>query len=65
MERFYLCHGISSFPFLLLARRKHQVEIVAHILIQICQGVLVAAEIQIDSVQVVIVSINVVVDVKH
>lgn len=50
--------------FLLFARRKHQIEVIAHILVQISQSIFVTAEIQVDSVQVVIVSVDIIVNVQ-
>ena len=50
--------------FLFLTRRKHQIEIVTHILIQIGNRVFARPVIQVDPVKIIIVGIDVIVDVQ-
>ena len=53
---------MSPFPS---SRGKHQVEVVANVLVQVGHQVVVVAEVDVGLVVVVVVSVDVVIDVQH
>ena len=53
---------MSPFPS---SRGKHQVEVVANVLVQVGHQVVVVAEVDVGLVVVVVISVDVVIDVQH
>ena len=56
------CRNASLLPF---ARRKHQVEVVSHILIEVCYKVVVVPKVKINLVIIVIVGIDIVINIDY
>ena len=52
-------------PFPSSSRGKHQVEVVANVLVQVGNQVVVVAEVDVGLVVVVVVSVDVVIDVQY
>ena len=61
LQKFF--HSWGNAPFLPPARRKHEVEVVANILVEVGHKVVVVAKVEINLVIIIVVCIDVIIDV--